>query len=102
MGLDSGACAASNRNFSEVERDVGGQLPTGVNAPSLTMLNPESFRQTPHVPRAVGSPVVDAGRYQHSACTEIEIFNKGNIIKVCANRSCPNKGANWNILEELD
>jgi len=51
--------------------------------------------------RAVGSPALDTGRYQHSACTKTEIFNKGDILKVCANPSCPNKGANWVLKEKL-
>ena len=49
--------------------------------------------------RAVGSPAPDSGRYQHSACTYTEIFEKGIILAVCNNRSCPNKGANWFLLE---
>jgi hypothetical protein len=59
------------------------------------MLNPESLREIGHTARAVGSPALDTGRYQHSACTKTEIFDKGDILKLCANRSCPNKGANW-------
>ena len=50
--------------------------------------------------RAVGSPAPDTGRYQHSACTHIEIFTKGNILSLCSNCSCPNKGANW-VLQEI-
>jgi hypothetical protein len=49
--------------------------------------------------RAVGSPAPDTGRYQHSACTYTEIFEKGIILAMCGNRSCPNKGANWFLLE---
>jgi hypothetical protein len=64
------------------------------------MLNPESL-ETCGFPRAVGSPAPDTGRYQHSACTQTEIFNKGNILLRCANRSCPNKGANWALQEKL-
>jgi len=50
--------------------------------------------------RAVGSPAPDPGRYQHSACTHTEIFAKGNILALCSNRTCPNKGANW-VLQEI-
>jgi hypothetical protein len=50
--------------------------------------------------RAVGSPASDTGRYQHAACTHTEIFAKGNILALCSNRSCPNKGANW-VLQEI-
>ena len=65
------------------------------------MLNPESLLEIWGTPRAVGSPAPDTGRYQHTACTKTEIFDKGHIIKICANRSCPNKGANWALLEKL-
>jgi len=60
--------------------------------------NPESSRVICGASRAVGSPALDSGQYQHSACGKTEIFNKGDILKVCANRSCPNKGANWALL----
>jgi hypothetical protein len=50
--------------------------------------------------RAVGSPAPDTGRYQHSACAYTEIFTKGNILALCSNPSCPNKGANW-VLQEI-
>ncbi|MCU1299835.1 MAG: hypothetical protein JWQ87_119 [Candidatus Sulfotelmatobacter sp.] len=49
--------------------------------------------------RAVGSPAPATGRYQHSACHFTEVVYKGNILELCGNRSCPNKGANW-ILQE--
>ena len=65
------------------------------------MLNPESSREICGTSRAVGSLAPDTGRYQHSACTSSEIFDKGNILKLCANRSCPNKGANWSLQETL-
>jgi hypothetical protein len=77
-------------------------MPKGnLKKPRLTMLKPESLRKIRHAPRAVGSPAPDTGRYQHTACTKTEIFDKGHIIKVCANRSCPNKGANWALQEKL-
>ena len=50
--------------------------------------------------RAVGSTALDAGRYQHAACHSAEIVDKGNILGLCRNRSCPNKGANW-VLQEI-
>jgi hypothetical protein len=50
--------------------------------------------------RAVGSPAPDTGRYQHSACYSTEIVDKGNILVLCGNCSCPNKGANW-VLQEM-
>ncbi len=64
------------------------------------MLNPESLREFSRTPRGVGSPAPDTGRYQHLACSKTEIFNKGNILRLCANRSCPNKGANWALQEK--
>ncbi len=50
--------------------------------------------------RAVGSHAPHTGRYQHSVCTHTEIFAKGNILALCSNRTCPNKGANW-VLQEI-
>jgi hypothetical protein len=52
------------------------------------------------VHRAVGSTAPDSGRYRHCACTHTEIFNKGSILALCSNGSCPNKGANW-VLQEI-
>jgi hypothetical protein len=49
--------------------------------------------------RAVGSRALDTGLYRHSACHSTEIVDKGNILALCGNRSCPNKGANW-VLQE--
>ena len=66
------------------------------------MVNPESGHVICGTSRAVGSPALDSGRYQHSACTKTEIFNKGDILKVCANSSCPNKGANWALRAKRD
>ncbi len=65
------------------------------------MLNPESLREICRTSRAVGSPAPDTGRYQHSACTSTEAFNKGGILTLCANPSCPNKGANWAMHAKL-
>jgi hypothetical protein len=50
--------------------------------------------------RAVGSPAPVTGRYQHSACTNTEIFNKGDILPLCTSPGCPNKGANWVLREK--
>jgi hypothetical protein len=36
------------------------------------------------VDRAVGSPALDTGRYQHAACTNTEIFAEGNILALAA------------------
>jgi hypothetical protein len=52
--------------------------------------------------RAVGSSASDTGRYRHSACTNTVTFEKGNILALCTNRSCPNKGANWVLEEKLE
>jgi hypothetical protein len=62
----------------------------------------DSLSETRPNSRAVGSVALDTGRYRHSSCTRIETFNKGDILKVCSNRSCPNKGANWALQEKLD
>jgi hypothetical protein len=64
----------------------------------LTMINPEPSRGTS---RAVRSLAPDTGRYQHSACTKIEIYSKGDILVLCTNPKCPNKGANWALQEQL-
>jgi hypothetical protein len=66
------------------------------------MLNPESPREIGRPSRAVGSPASVTGRYQHTACSETQIFNKGDIFMHCANRTCPNKGANWVLQEKLE
>lgn len=65
------------------------------------MLNPEFHSEVCSTSRAVRSPAPDTGRYQHSACTNTEIFKKGDIFQGCANRNCPNKGAGWALLEKL-
>jgi hypothetical protein len=62
---------------------------------------PEPFREEGRTARAVGSLAPDTGRYRHSACTKIEIFNKGAIVALCTNPTCPNKGANWALQEKL-
>ena len=50
---------------------------------------------------SVGKPAPDTGRYKHSACQNTEIFNKGNTLAPCANKQCPNKGADWILQEKL-
>lgn len=49
----------------------------------------------------VGTPAPDTGRYKHSACSNTEIFNKGNILAPCANTYCQSKGANWVLQNKL-
>ena len=49
----------------------------------------------------VGSVCEETGRYQHMACTNTEIYNKGNKFAPCSNRDCPNKGASWKLIEKL-
>jgi len=49
----------------------------------------------------VGTPAPDTGRYRHSACSNTEIFNKGNTLAPCANHSCPRKGADWILQDKL-
>jgi hypothetical protein len=50
---------------------------------------------------AVGTIAPDTGRYKHSACSNTEIFNKGNKLAPCANPSCPRKGADWILQDKL-
>jgi hypothetical protein len=50
---------------------------------------------------SVGTPAPDTGQYRHSVCTNTEIFNKGNILAPCANRQCPQEGANWILNQKL-
>ena len=64
------------------------------------MPNPESLQEIGRSSRAVGSPAPDTGQYQHSACST-ETFNKGGILPLCANPSCPNKGGNWAMQAKL-
>jgi len=66
-------------------------------APNM-IVNPEPSRG---ISRAVGSLARDTGRYQHLACTTTEIFSKGDILVLCTNPKCPNKGANWALQEKL-
>ncbi len=88
-------------SLQKQKREGRGPVTTGILPPSLKMLNPESFREIGRTSRAVGSLALDTGQYQHSACGKTETFNKGAVLKVCANRSCPNKGANWALQEKL-
>jgi hypothetical protein len=50
---------------------------------------------------AVGTHAPETGRYKHSACTNTEIFNKHNVLAPCANKQCPDKGADWILQEKL-
>jgi hypothetical protein len=63
------------------------------------MVNPESARG---IARSVGSSAPDNGRYQHSACNTTEIFGKGEILVLCTNLNCANKGANWRDCDSGD
>ena len=51
--------------------------------------------------RAVKSPVLDTGRYRHSACTNTEIFDRGRMLPLCESPGCPNRGANWLLKEKF-
>jgi len=50
---------------------------------------------------SVGSTCTETGQYQHTACANTEVFNKGNTFAPCANSSCPNKGAEWQLKQKL-
>ena len=50
---------------------------------------------------SVGTTAPETGRYKHSACSNTEIFNKGNTLAPCANRECPTRGANWILVAIL-
>jgi hypothetical protein len=65
------------------------------------MMKLESLDENCRTSRAVGSAALNTGRYQHAACSKTEIFNMGSILKVCTNRSCPNKGANWTLQKKI-
>jgi hypothetical protein len=49
----------------------------------------------------VGTEAPETGRYKHSACSNTEIFNKGNTLAWCANFDCKQKGANWMLQQKL-
>ncbi len=49
----------------------------------------------------VGAICSETGQYGHTACTNTEIFNKGNKFAPCANSQCKEKGANWKLLKKL-
>jgi hypothetical protein len=49
----------------------------------------------------VGTISSETGRYKHSACTNTEIFNKGDKFAPCAKKDCPNKGADWIFQDKL-
>jgi hypothetical protein len=50
---------------------------------------------------SVGTPAPDTGRYQHSACSNTAIYNKGNKLAPCQDNSCPRKGADWILIQKL-
>ena len=60
-----------------------------------------SLDENSRTSRAVGSTALNSGLYQHAACGKTEIFKIGSILKVCTNRSCPNKGANWTLQKKI-
>ena len=47
----------------------------------------------------VGTTAPDTGRYQHAACADTKILNKGKMVAPCSNPDCRDKGANW-VLQE--
>ena len=47
----------------------------------------------------VGSTEPDTGRYQHSACADTKVLNKGKMVLPCSNPDCRDKGAKW-VLEQ--
>lgn len=49
----------------------------------------------------VGTPAPVTGLYRHAACGKVEDFNKTNVLAPCANRQCPNRGANWVLIQKL-
>lgn len=50
---------------------------------------------------AVGTPAPETGRYKHTACGDTAIFNKGNVLAPCSNRSCTKRGADWELMQKL-
>lgn len=50
---------------------------------------------------SVGSRAPETGQYRHSACSNTEIFNKGNVLAPCANHACGQKGADWILNRKL-
>lgn len=50
---------------------------------------------------SVGTPAPDTGRYQHAACSNTAIYNKGNTLAPCQNPYCPRKGADWMLQAKL-
>lgn len=49
----------------------------------------------------VGTNAPETGRYKHSACGDTAIFNKGNNLAPCSNRQCPDRGADWILIQKL-
>ena len=50
---------------------------------------------------AVGSTCPETGRYKHTACDNTEIYNKGNKFAPCSKIKCPDRGANWKLVNKL-
>jgi hypothetical protein len=50
---------------------------------------------------SVGTICPETGRYEHAACDNTEIFNKGNKFAPCAKAACKNKGADWKLIKKL-
>ncbi len=49
----------------------------------------------------VGSTCQQTGQYKHTACSNTEVYNKGNTFAPCSNPNCPDKGANWKLNQKL-
>lgn len=50
---------------------------------------------------SVGTICPETGRYKHTVCSNTEIYNRGNKFAPCANNSCPNRGADWELIQKL-
>lgn len=50
---------------------------------------------------AVSTYAPTTGLYRHTACGKVEDFNHYNKLAPCANHQCPNRGANWVLIQKL-